>query len=104
MSHDTHQEHSKENKSIIPFKNGFWLVIIIVGLFIAALNFIQAESHSEEGNGAKTEYQPRNETKGNTEVKENQATENKAAESTPAQAPATDSAANHKEAAGNEKK
>jgi hypothetical protein len=51
MSHDTHQGSSTENKTIIPFTNGFWLVIIIVGLFIGALNFIQAESGGEEGKG-----------------------------------------------------
>ena len=47
MSHDTHQEHSKENKTIISFKSSFWLVVIIVGLFVAALNFIKAESGGE---------------------------------------------------------
>jgi G:T/U-mismatch repair DNA glycosylase len=55
MSHDTHQAHGKENKTIISFKNSFWLVIILVGLFIAALNFIQAESApEEEGHGEAT--------------------------------------------------
>jgi len=47
MSHDTHHGHSTENKSIISFKNSFWLVAILVGLFIAALNFVQAESKPE---------------------------------------------------------
>lgn len=52
MSHDTHNAHSTENKTIISFKNSFWLVIILVGLFIAALNFIQVESaHGGEGHG-----------------------------------------------------
>jgi uncharacterized iron-regulated membrane protein len=52
MSHDTHNAHSKENKAVISFGNAFWLVIIIVGLFIAALNFIQVESASSgEGHG-----------------------------------------------------
>jgi cytoskeletal protein RodZ len=49
MSHDTHQEQSTENKTIVSFKNSFWLVIILVFLFIGALNFVQAESHGEEG-------------------------------------------------------
>ena len=48
MAHDTHG-HPKENKTIISFKNSFWLVIIIVGLFIAALNFVKAEGGGEEG-------------------------------------------------------
>ena len=51
MSHDTGHGHSKENVTIISFKNSFWLVVIIVGLFVAALNFIQAESKGEEGEG-----------------------------------------------------
>ncbi len=51
MSNDTHQDQPNENKTIISFKNSFWLVIIIVGLFVAALNFIQAESKGEEGEG-----------------------------------------------------
>lgn len=46
MSHETHG--TGENKTIISFKNSFWLVVILVGLFVAALNFIQAESGGEE--------------------------------------------------------
>ena len=51
MSHDTHQHHghTQEGKPKTAFSASFWLVIIIAGLFIAALNFIQAES-SHEGN------------------------------------------------------
>jgi hypothetical protein len=49
MSHDTGHGHSKEVKSIISFKNSFWLVVIILGVFVAALNFIQAEGKGEEG-------------------------------------------------------
>ncbi|MES2702073.1 MAG: hypothetical protein V4649_05510 [Bacteroidota bacterium] len=51
MSHDTHHSHSKENKTVISFKNSFWLVVIIVGLFVAALNFIQAQSGTEGAHG-----------------------------------------------------
>jgi hypothetical protein len=55
MSNDTHQVLSTENKTIISFKNSFWLVIILVGLFLAAINFIKAESGGEaEGSAAKT--------------------------------------------------
>lgn len=51
MSH-SHNSSDKENKSIISFKNSFWLVVILVGLFIASLNFVQAESAPEgEGHG-----------------------------------------------------
>ncbi len=48
MSNDTNQGQPAENKTIISFKNSFWLVVIIVGLFIAALNFVKAESGGEE--------------------------------------------------------
>ena len=51
MSHDTNHGHSKEKQSIISFKNSFWLVIIIVGLFVAALNFVKAESGNDEEKG-----------------------------------------------------
>ncbi len=51
MSHDTNHGHSTENKTIISFKNSFWLVIIIVGLFVAALNFVKAESGPDEEKG-----------------------------------------------------
>jgi len=44
MSHESHHGQPAENKSIVSFKNSFWLVIILVGLFIAAINFVQVES------------------------------------------------------------
>jgi len=48
MSHDTHNSGSSEQtKSKVSFSSSFWLAIIIVGLFVAALNFIQAESKGE---------------------------------------------------------
>lgn len=55
MSHDTHHGHTAENKAKISFGNGFWLVIILVGLFIAALNFIQVESAGEGHEGGHAE-------------------------------------------------
>jgi hypothetical protein len=59
MSHEAHQDthHVSDNsKSKIAFKSSFWFVIILVGLFIAALNFIGAMSSGEEGGKAeKTE-------------------------------------------------
>jgi hypothetical protein len=57
MSHEEHQgtHHTSENnKSKTAFKSSFWFVVILVGLFIAALNFISAESGDTE-EGAKTE-------------------------------------------------
>ena len=87
MSHDTNHGQPQENKTIISFKNSFWLVIIIVGLFVAALNFIQAES-GEEGEGehhAKTEQ-------GATHEGHEATHEQKAEEPKPAEAAHTDSA------------
>jgi hypothetical protein len=85
MSHDTHGA-SKENKTIISFKNAFWLVVIIVGLFIAALSFIKAESGGEEegkGEGKeKTEMSAGKEHEG-------EKAEKKAEEPKPAEAAAT---------------
>jgi hypothetical protein len=47
-----HNTHSTENKAIISFKNSFWLVIIIVGLFVSALNFVQAQKEGHGSHGA----------------------------------------------------
>ena len=60
MDNHTHHTPAKENKTIISFKNSFWLVIIIVGLFIAALNFVKAESGGEQKSdeGSITQPQP----------------------------------------------
>lgn len=51
MGHGTDHGHSTENKTIISLKNSFWLVLILVLLFVGALNFIKAESGGEEGKG-----------------------------------------------------
>lgn len=52
MAHGTHNDaHSERSKSKVSFKSSFWLVVILVGLFIAALNFISAMSHHEGGEG-----------------------------------------------------
>ena len=92
MSHDTHQGHSAENQTIISFKNSFWLIIIIVGLFIAALNFVQAESADEGEGHAKTEHAGKAEGAGEngTEKKEEMKHENAAGEAKPAAAATAD--------------
>ncbi len=46
MSHESHN-NSQENPFSVPFRSAFWLVIILVGLFIAGLNFIAAEKGGE---------------------------------------------------------
>ena len=56
MAHETNNAtHSDKDKTIISFKSSFWLIVIIVGLFIAALNFIKVMGNGEEGNGGKKE-------------------------------------------------
>ena len=51
--HGTHHhhegEHTGEIKSKTAFTSSFWFVLILVGLFIAALNFINVMGHSNEG-------------------------------------------------------
>ena len=38
-------------KSQTAFRSSFWFVLILAGLFIAALNFVEIMGHSEEGHG-----------------------------------------------------
>ncbi len=47
MANNAQHGEKKENPSVIPFKSAFWLVIILVGLYIASVNFIAAESGGE---------------------------------------------------------
>lgn len=50
--HDAaHHPHNEANTSKTSFTASFWLVIILVGLFIAALNFIEVMSHDDGGHG-----------------------------------------------------
>ncbi len=54
MSNETHSEAHHEDhgqveraKSKTSFQSSFWFVIILVGLFIAALNFVNVASHEK---------------------------------------------------------
>jgi hypothetical protein len=49
MSHETH--HSTGNPTTTPFKSSFWFVVILVGLFIGAVNFVNVMGHDDEGHG-----------------------------------------------------
>jgi len=93
MAHDTNHGQPKENKTIISFKNSFWLVVIIVGLFVAALNFIKAESGEEEGKGegAKTEMEAK-EHHGSGKAEGKAEEHQKSEESKPAEAAPADTA------------
>lgn len=53
-THNTPSPEEISKQTRISFKNAFWLIIIIVGLFIAALNFIQAEKGGETEDHAPT--------------------------------------------------
>jgi len=44
MSHET---HSTENKPKTALNASFWFVLILVGLFISAVNFIHIMGHEE---------------------------------------------------------
>lgn len=52
MAHETHEHHSTENKPKTALNSSFWFVVILAGLFIAAVNFINVMSHDEGGHGA----------------------------------------------------
>lgn len=50
--HNADTDHSGELKSTTAFRSSFWFVIILVGLFIAALNFVRVMGDSKhEGEG-----------------------------------------------------
>lgn len=54
--HGTHHhddENNNEIKSKTAFRSSFWFVLILVGLFIAALNFINIMGDSNEGHKPK---------------------------------------------------
>ena len=57
MSHDTHHTHEahhenavQEKKSKTALRSSFWFVLILAGLFIAALNFVKVMG-SDDGGG-----------------------------------------------------
>lgn len=85
MAHETHNDNSKVK---VAFGSAFWLIAIIVGLFIGALNFIQVESHHEGEGKEGTEMHEGGEAK---EAKEAKGTEEHAAATEEhAAAPATE--------------
>lgn len=103
MAHETHNNApSEQSKSIVSFRSSFWLVVILVGLFISALNFIKVMGGAHEGKeGEKTEAAQQKGEAGAHEVEGPHATEGHAGASDadttkhenamekPAEAPAT---------------
>jgi len=56
MSQESNHDHAHQddNKAAVSFGASFWVIIILVGVFICAVNFIKVESSSTE-EGTKTE-------------------------------------------------
>jgi hypothetical protein len=49
--HDTHHQ-AAETKPTTSFRSSVWFMIILAGLFVAAVNFVNVMSHDEgEGHG-----------------------------------------------------
>lgn len=52
MGHDNHSAPT-DKKPTASFRASFWLIVILAGLFVAAVNFISVMSHDEEaGHGS----------------------------------------------------
>lgn len=56
MSHEAHHDthHHTADKPTTSFRSSVWFVIILVGLFVAAVNFVNVMGHDEEGEGHET--------------------------------------------------
>lgn len=50
MSHDTHHK-VEDKKPGSSFTSSIWFMLIMAGLFIAAVNFVGVMSHDEGGHG-----------------------------------------------------
>lgn len=54
MSHEAHHDthhHVEDPKPTTSFRSAFWFVLILAGLFVAAVNFVDVMGHDEEGHG-----------------------------------------------------
>jgi hypothetical protein len=67
MSHETHH-NTEKTPTATPFKSSFWFVIILVGLFIAAVNFVNVMGHHDGGHEAAggASHHPQEATPGQT--------------------------------------
>jgi len=63
MSHETH--HQTDNKPGSSYTAAFWFVLILVGLFIAAVNFVNVMGH-DEGGGHGATHEPKEQTASKT--------------------------------------
>ena len=74
MAHDSNQQSNPiDKKAVVSFQSSFWLVIILVFLFIGALNFMQAESSPKEEGKANTEMKAAENTGNKEEAKKPEA-------------------------------
>jgi hypothetical protein len=63
MSHETH--HHTDNKPGSSYGAAFWFVLILVGLFIGAINFVNVMGH-DEGGGHGATHEPKVQTGSST--------------------------------------
>lgn len=57
MSHESHH-HQPVDKPSTSFPSAIWLVLVIVGLFLAAVNFVSAmSSDHESGSGHEAKHE-----------------------------------------------
>ena len=47
MSHETHHSHTSDKSPKTSYTSAFWFVVILVGLFIGAVNFVNVMGHDE---------------------------------------------------------
>lgn len=52
MSHDTHHHSEPKVKPQTAGTPSLWFSVMLIGLFIAAVNFVNVMGHDEEGHGA----------------------------------------------------
>ena len=87
MAHDTthgNAPQSNENKPKMALNSAFWFVLILALVFIAAVNFVDIMSHSEEHEGAG--HEKTEQAEGNKAAAHEAGTEHHAEETAPAAA------------------
>ncbi|HRO43123.1 MAG TPA: hypothetical protein PL009_09835 [Flavipsychrobacter sp.] len=60
MSHETHHSHTEASPKI-SYSAAFWFVLIMVGLFLGAVNFVNVMGH-DEGGGHGATHEPKIQT------------------------------------------
>ncbi|MDI9320656.1 MAG: hypothetical protein QM530_09315 [Phycisphaerales bacterium] len=88
MSHNTHEHehHSASDNPSVAFKSAFYFVLILAGLFVAAIGFVKSMSHDEGGHADGTEQHATHEGHGEATHEDHNATQHKEHEEAPAHA------------------